>query len=69
MDMLEVGHRVGRTKTDFAKHGDTGLTEEEERTHFGMWCMMSSPLLIGCDARAIPPETMQLITTGWASKG
>ena len=62
MDMLEVGHRVGRTKTDFAKHGDTGLTEEEERTHFGIWCMMSSPLLIGCDARTIPPETMQLIT-------
>ena len=62
MDMLEVGHRIGKTKTDFAKHGDTGLTEEEERTHFGMWCMLSSPLLIGCDVRAIPPETMKLIT-------
>ena len=62
MDMLEVGHRLGRTKTDFAKHGDTGLTEDEERTHFGIWCMLSSPLLIGCDVRTIPPETMTLVT-------
>ena len=61
MDMLEVGHRVGKTKTDFGKQ-DSGLTEEEETTHFGLWCMLSSPLLIGCDVRAVPPETMALIT-------
>ena len=46
MDMLEVG----RT-----------LTEEEDRTHFGMWCMMSSPLLIGCDLTTIRPETLALL--------
>ena len=34
MDMLEVGR---------------GMSEEEDRTHFAVWCMMSSPLLIGCD--------------------
>ena len=34
MDMLEVG----RT-----------LSAEEDQTHFAIWCMMSSPLLIGCD--------------------
>ncbi len=34
MDMLEVG----RT-----------LSKEEDKTHFGMWCLLSSPLLIGCD--------------------
>lgn len=34
MDMLEVGR---------------GLTSVEDRTHFIMWCIMSSPLLIGCD--------------------
>lgn len=62
MDMLEVGHRLGKTKTDFTKHGDTGLTEAEELTHFGMWCMLSSPLLIGCDVRTIAPETKALIT-------
>ena len=47
MDMLEVGR---------------GLTEEEDRTHFAMWCMMSSPLLIGCDIRNIPSTTLQLLS-------
>lgn len=46
MDMLEVG----RT-----------LTGEEDRTHFGMWCMMSSPLLIGCDMTQLRPETLGLL--------
>ena len=63
MDMLEVGQRVGQMKTVFgSKNGDTGLTEEEEVTHFGMWCMLSSPLLIGCDVRTIPEFTLKLIT-------
>ena len=62
MDMLEVGQRVGEVKTIFGGHGDTGLTADEEVTHFGMWCMMSSPLLVGCDVRAVPEFTMQLIT-------
>lgn len=47
MDMLEVG----RT-----------LTPEEDRTHFAMWCIMASPLLIGCDLTTVRPETMQLLT-------
>jgi len=62
MDMLEVGQRLGAVKSVFGKHGDTGLTEDEEVTHFGMWCMMSSPLLIGCDVRTIPAFTKRLIT-------
>lgn len=47
MDMLEVGR---------------GLSEAEERTHFGMWCIQSSPLLIGCDLTAIPTASLRLIT-------
>ena len=62
MDMLEVGQRKGAVKSIFGNHGDTGLSEAEEITHFGMWCMMSSPLLIGCDVRTLPAFTKQLIT-------
>ena len=62
MDMLEVGQLVGQMKTVFGKHGDTGLTADEETTHFGLWCMLSSPLLIGCDVRTIPASTKALIT-------
>lgn len=27
-----------------------------------MWCIMSSPLLLGCDIEYIPEETMRIIT-------
>ncbi len=47
MDMLEVGR---------------GLTPEEDYTHFAMWCMMSSPLLIGCDLTTLSPSTLSLLT-------
>ena len=46
MDMLEVGR---------------GLTEEEDRTHFALWCLMSSPLLIGCDLTQIDSRTQALL--------
>ena len=46
MDMLEVGK---------------GLNTEEDRTHFGMWCIMSSPLLIGCDLRNVKPAAKLLL--------
>ena len=62
MDMLEVGQLKGAFKSVFGNHGDTGLTSDEETTHFGMWCMLSSPLLIGCDVRTIPESTKALIT-------
>ena len=63
MDMLEVGQLKGVIKTVFgSKLGDTGITPEEEITHFGMWCMLSSPLLIGCDVRTIPASSKKLIT-------
>lgn len=62
MDMLEVGQLAGKMKTVFGKRGDVGLTPAEELTHFGMWCMLSSPLLIGCDVRTIPESTLKVIT-------
>ena len=61
MDMLQVGRYVGQIRNAYAK-SDTGLTLEEEATHFGMWCMLSSPLLIGCDVRNIPDTTLDLVT-------
>ena len=61
LDMLQVGRYVGQVKNAYAK-SDTGLTPEEEATHFGMWCMLSSPLLIGCDVRNIPMTTLELVT-------
>ncbi len=46
MDMLEVG----RT-----------LTAEEDKTHFGMWCIMNSPLLIGCNVASVGTTALNLM--------
>ena len=46
MDMLEVGR---------------SMTAEEDKTHFGMWCIMNSPLLIGCDIKNIKATTLALL--------
>ena len=49
MDMLEVGR---------------SMTQTEDETHFGMWCIMASPLLIGCDMTTLTnkPQTLALLT-------
>ena len=47
MDMLEVGR---------------SMSAVEDETHFGMWCIMSSPLLIGCDMSNIKPRALRLLT-------
>ena len=46
MDMLEVGR---------------SMTTEEDKTHFGMWCIMNSPLLIGCDLTTIKTTALNLL--------
>ena len=38
-----------------------GLTEEEDKTHFALWCMFSAPLMIGCDLTTISDSTLALL--------
>ena len=61
MDMLEVGHYLGHMENALIKD-DIGFTADEELTHFGLWSILSSPLLIGCDVRTIPATTKELVT-------
>ena len=46
LDMMQIGN---------------GLTHAEEKTHFSMWCMMSTPLMLGCDLTKISPETLEIV--------
>ena len=62
MDMLEVGQIAGKVKLAFDRPGNTGLTRLEEQTHFGIWCLFSSPLLLGCDVRTMDDATLALVT-------
>ena len=46
LDMMQIGN---------------GLSLEQEKTHFAMWCMMSTPLMIGCDLTKISEETLEIL--------
>ena len=55
MDMLIVGmHGKGNV-------GLSGCTDEEYRTHFSLWALLNSPLMIGCDIRSMTEETKQIL--------
>ncbi|WP_159800098.1 glycoside hydrolase family 27 protein [Flavobacterium sp. MK4S-17] len=46
-DMLEVGN---------------GMTYNEDKAHFSMWCMVASPLIAGNDFRSMSKETLAILT-------
>ena len=56
-DMLVVGH-VGWGPNLHP----TGLTPNEQYTHITLWCMLSAPLLIGCDLTRLDDFTLNLLT-------
>jgi alpha-galactosidase len=47
LDMLEVGN---------------GMSMNEDRAHFTMWCMLASPLIAGNDLRKMSQETISILT-------
>ena len=55
-DMLMVG-LVG-----FGHPHPTQLTPNEQIVHVSMWCLLSSPLLIGCDMTKLDPFTLAILT-------
>jgi alpha-galactosidase len=56
-DMLVVGY-VGWS----AKVRPTRLTPSEQYTHISLWCLLCSPLLIGCDMTKLDDFTLNLLT-------
>jgi alpha-galactosidase len=56
-DMLVVGY-VGWS----AKVRPTRLTPNEQYTHISLWCLLCSPLLIGCDMTKLDDFTLNLLT-------
>jgi len=40
----------------------TGLTPDEQYTHISLWCLLSAPLLIGCDLTRLDAFTLNLLT-------
>jgi alpha-galactosidase len=46
-DMLEVGN---------------GMSQNEDRAHFTMWCMIAAPLISGNDLRSMNTQTQTILT-------
>ena len=55
-DMLCVGH-VG-----WGHPRPTQLTPDEQYTHISLWCLLSAPLIMGCDLTQLDPFTLGLLT-------
>ena len=61
IDMLVVGMK-GKGNVG-SERGFQGCTDAQYRYHFALWCMMMSPLMIGCDVRNMSPEVHALLTS------
>lgn len=59
MDMLVVG-MYGKGMNPEACMG--GCSDTEYQTHFALWAMMNSPLIIGCDIRNMNSRTKEILT-------
>jgi len=67
---------IFRQNSDLAKHAGIGgwndpdmlevgngkLTIQEDRTHFALWAIVKSPLLLGCDLTKISKEQLAIIS-------
>lgn len=59
MDMLVVGMYGGSNNDFIGKIG--GCSDNEYKTHFSLWSMMGSPLMIGCDIRDTLQATKDIL--------
>ena len=42
--------------------GNVGLTPDEQRSHFSLWCLAGAPLLAGTDIEHASAETLAILT-------
>ena len=47
LDMMQIGN---------------GMSYEEDKSHFSLWCMMSTPLMLGMDLNSISAETLSIVS-------
>jgi alpha-galactosidase len=47
---------------DMLEVGNGGMTDDEYRTHLGLWALMSAPLIAGNDVRSMTDTTQAILT-------
>ncbi len=46
---------------DMLEVGNGGMSVEEYKTHFSLWCMLAAPLIAGNDLASMTPETKSIL--------
>jgi alpha-galactosidase len=59
-DMLVVG--LNGTGSSSSANGANGCTITEYEAQFGLWCLLSAPLLMTCDIRNMDTNTKRILT-------
>lgn len=57
----EYAGPFGYNDPDALAVGLEDLTEEQNRSHFTLWCMMAAPLLLSADLTDIEPNTLAIV--------
>jgi alpha-galactosidase len=52
----------GWNDPDMLEVGNGGMTADEYRAHFGLWCLLAAPLMAGNDLRQMMPEIRDILT-------
>jgi alpha-galactosidase len=47
---------------DMLEVGNGGMTTNEYRAHFSLWCILAAPLIAGNDLRSMTPEIKEILT-------
>jgi len=47
---------------DMLEVGNGGMTTNEYRAHFSLWCIINAPLIAGNDLRSMAPEIKEILT-------
>ena len=50
--------------SDILQVGDIGLSLDEQRSHFALWNIMASPLLIGSDVSMLTNTSLEILANG-----
>lgn len=56
-----VGGTGGWNDADMLEVGNPGLSIPEQRTHFALWALIKSPLLIGADVRTLAKASLDIL--------
>ena len=60
-DLAKYSGPGGWNDPDMLEVGNGGMTTEEYRTHFSLWCMLAAPLMAGNDLGNMSPETAEIL--------